>query len=291
MPVPTKEKLPERVIAAFYATDANLKMVKAQCEKLLPIITSHSQTITNTFLTCMVDRLQAGVLSIDPLFNHYLNEKRIQFGLGILLRALHLDYIIMLNVLEILQRNKNDEQALKKEVEHFCHIMLSDGAKHTLKLFKENNIPSEMRKRLYNELVNRNPECFHPYPKDGSEPKLLLEKTFSANELVKRLRTSKLPHLAAKDHHYQFYSKYDHFGKLYSMISKQDFEWEFVHLSEAIRELPRSLGIMVSLGTLFTLDERMVEIVDSVTSHCDAIDIEEKKERAESKKAEKKKFK
>ncbi len=285
MPVPTKETLPERVMAAFYATDANLKMVKSNCEKLLQIITSHPLTITNIFLTCMVDRLQAGILSIDPLFNHYLNEKRIQFGLGILLRALHLDYIIMLNVLEILLRYKNDEQALKKEVEHFCHIMLSDGAKHTLKLFKENVIPEKMRKRLYNELVKRNQECFHPYPKDGSEPRLLLEESFTPNQLVRRLRNSKMPHLAAKDHHYQFYSKYDHFGKLYSTISTQDFEWEFVHLSEAIRELPRSLAIMVTLTSLSTSDERIAEIVKSVKSHNDAIDIQEKKERAEAKKA------
>ncbi|MES2006316.1 MAG: hypothetical protein V4450_17490 [Bacteroidota bacterium] len=283
MPVPPKEKLPERVFAAFYANDTYIKMIDAQCEKVLPILASHPVTITNTFLTCMVERLHAGILSIDPLFSHYLKEPRIQFSLGILIRALHLDYLIMLNVLEIMKRNDNNTQSLLKEAEHFCHIMLSDSARHTLNLFKTNNIPPKVRKQLYIDLVRRHSECFKPYANDGSVPVLLLDQSYSPNRLVKKLRESSMPRLANKDHHYQFYSKYDHFGKLFHTISKNEFTWEFVHLGEAIRELPRSFGIMLTLALISTGgDPAIIEVATVVNKHCEAMDAQEKKEKIES---------
>ena len=269
--------------AAFFGNDAHLKMIIEQCDRTLPIITSKPVTIINTCVICMIERLHAGVLCINPLFSHYLGESRIQFGLGILLRALHLDYLIMLNVLEIINRNRTNGESGMKELEWYCHTMLSDGAKHTLHLFKHADVPDLVRQRLYSDLVKRNPECFKPYANNGTMPELLITDTLSPKQIINKLKSSSMPWLAAKDHAYQFYSKYDHFTKLFSTISAQDFTREFIHLAEAIRELPRSFGIMLTLALLSTGDQSLTEITKVVGKHTASIDAQEKKEKEEAK--------
>ena len=268
--------------AAFFGNDAHLKMLSQECEKALPIITSKPITIINTFVTCMIERLHAGILCIDPLFSHYLRDSRIQFGLGIMLRALHLDYLIMLNVWEIISRNKPDREPMMKELELFCHTMLTDGAKHTLNLFKHEEMPEHVRKHLFSDLVRRYPECFKPYTHDGSVPELLIKDTLGPKQIIDKLKKSSLPWFANKAHAYQFYSKYDHFTKLFSIISTQDFTREFIHLAEAIRELPRSFSIMLTLGLLSTNDGALREIIKVVDKHTASIDAQEKKEREEA---------
>ena len=80
-----------------------------------------------------------------------------------------------------------------------------------------------------------------------------------------------------------FYSKYDHFGKIYSSISKRPLTAEFLHMGRNLRELPRSLGLMASLLLIsFQEDSYLKNSVEKIDKHNKKIDAAEEQERKEA---------
>lgn len=79
-----------------------------------------------------------------------------------------------------------------------------------------------------------------------------------------------------------FYSKYDHFGKMYSSVSKRPLTHEFIHMGQNIRELPRSLGLMIGLLIVKPPeDKNLLAFRDKLEPWLKAIEERENKERAD----------
>jgi hypothetical protein len=210
------------------------------------------------FCLAMLERLRNGTEGVRTLFAQYVaNHRKYDFSIGIVLRSMLLDYMIMLNVLEILDRDGLDDEARLAELDNFCLRMLSDSAIHSLNYFEANvdSIPAERLKTMYEAVYQHHPYCFEPYAFDGTKPKLKVQKSFSQKELVNRLKCSmKYKHLSRKEHWYIYYSKYDHFGSMYYSLSWQDLPDQFEHMTIALRELPRSLVLIVAFLTILLPD-------------------------------------
>lgn len=144
-------------------------------------------------------------------------------------------------------------------------MMLSDSVKNTLDNFEVSakKIPDDILKNMYANLVAMNPECFEPYTNDGSKPVLKTNKYKSAKKLFETLATSKyLKNFASIYEAYLFYSKYDHFGRMFYGLSRQSPLDKLAFLDKAIRAFPRvllfTLVILESMspGNQFLIDTR-----------------------------------
>lgn len=248
---------PERKAREKAATDLKLtqKILNCVCRDTAAAIdilkkSAEERNIRFVFAVAMIERLQNGTEGLRVLFKEYVyNHHRFDFSIGIVLRSLLLDYMIMLNVLEIIDRDNLPDKEKIKELDDFCLRMLSDSAIYALKYFQANSdtLFGEKKKSILSQLVQNHPFCFEPYADDGSIPVLKVNKSYSQVELVKRLKNSaKYKHLSRKEDWYMYYSKYDHFGAMYLGLSAQHISKQFDNMCSAIRELPYSLVLMIT---------------------------------------------
>jgi len=233
----------------------DLKFLLDESALLLEHFAAIQKSIIKTFTYCALERLNVASISLHTLYGKYLSERKYEFSIGIIMRTVYLDYLILLNALEIVFRNNENNNPYEEELSDFCLTMLSDSAIHALKYFDSNKVPQEKLARMYSLQVHMHEECFEPYAHDGTKPILKKKKSFSQQELVKRLKKSSYPHLSRKEDAYMFYSKYDHFGKMYHKISRRPLTAEFIHLGENLRELPRSLALIVVLLRLLAPED------------------------------------
>ncbi len=256
------EQAKEKAAADLSLTQEILDCVCKDTSEAIEILkkTVKERNIRLVFGVAIIERLQNGTEGLRVLFKEYVyNHRRFDFSIGIVLRSLLLDYMIMLNVLEIIDRDNILDEEKIKELDDFCLRMLSDSAIYALKYFQANSdsLFGEKKKSILSQLVQNHPFCFEPYANDGSIPVLKINKSYSQVELVKRLKNSpKYKHLSRKEDWYMYYSKYDHFGAMYLGLSAQHISKQFDNMCSAIRELPYSLVLMVTyLRTGFPANE------------------------------------
>lgn len=266
-----KVDMNKKVVEAFERCPEILRIVIDVSEKTLLLARKKEKNMMLIFCISMLERIHAASEGIAVLLKEYShNHRKFDFSIGIITRSVLLDYLIMLNVIEILHRKNHDPVARQEELETFCLTMLSDSAIHTLKYFKSNldSIPKERLKGMYSMQVRLHEYCFEPYAHDGSEPILKIKKQFSQQELVKRLKKSKeLSHLSRKEDWYMYYSKYDHFGQMYHGISKQSIADEFLNMDLALREFPFSLTLMLMLLQILYKEDESIGKQLSIISH------------------------
>ncbi|RXK86871.1 hypothetical protein [Filimonas effusa] len=192
----------------------------------------------------MIERLHAASTGLSILIREFPNNSRVDFSCGIIVRAIFLDYLIMLNAIVILAKNENDLISCEEEIKKYCLLMLSDSVNHTLKHFKslEGNIPQNIMSNMYINLVNANPTCFEDYTGDGSQPVPKATGYKKPHDLY--LTLLKEPgfekYVSAYDV-YTYYSKYDHFGGMNYSLSRMSNMKQFVFLNKAIKSFPTHL--------------------------------------------------
>lgn len=270
---PPKETEQQHVARLLWEIPDHTTIVMEESKAVRDIVRKKEKSIIQAFTRCMLERFHDAMQGVHVLFGKYLENRKMDFSLGIVLRSMFLDYLIMLNVFEIILRHGEDSKKRNEELNQFCLQMLSDTAIHTLSYFDANTIEPEKLNGMYSTLVYFHEECFEPYAHDGSRPVLKIKRSLSQKELVNRLKKSAFPHLARKEDKYMFYSKYDHFGKMYSALQNRPVPDEFIFMAEGIRELPRSLALMVSLAHIYHQEDKELEaIVTKLGEHCTAID-------------------
>lgn len=236
----------------------HLKFTLDESDLLIKHSNTIPKSIIKTFTYCALERLNVATIALHTLYGKYLNERKYEFSIGIIMRTVYLDYLILLNAIEIIFRNNENNNPYEEELSDFCLTMLSDSAIHALKYFDANIIPQEKLAGMYTLQFHMHEECFEPYSHDGTRPVLKKKKSLSQQELVKRLKKSKYPHLSRKEDAYMFYSKYDHFGKMYHEISRRPLTDEFIHMGINLRELPRSLALIVVLFRLLAPEDAVL---------------------------------
>lgn len=276
-------KTVEKMYQTFMDSTDHLKFVLDESDLLLQHSASVPQSIIRTFTYCALERLNVATLSLHTLYGKYLAERKYEFSIGIILRTVYLDYLMLLNAFEIVLRNAEINSSYEEELSDFCLTMLSDSAIHALKYFDANTIPPDKLAGMYSLQVYMHEECFEPYTHDGTRPVLKKKRAFTQQELVKRLKNSKYPHLSRKEDAYMFYSKYDHFGKMYHKISRRPLTAEYIHLGINLRELPRSLALTTALFRLLAPEDTVLsEDADRIGKYIQKIEDREDLERKEA---------
>ncbi|HEY1038255.1 MAG TPA: hypothetical protein VGF30_02570 [Bacteroidia bacterium] len=253
----------EKMIVTLDQALDNIEFILEESTIAMELAQRHEQSNVQQFCFCMLHRLNTAIQGIKSVFGKYFGDhRRYDFTIGITLRAILLDYIIVLNAVEIYAKNEHSPAVAKEKLEEFAIIALSDAARHTLKYFKTNQqyIPKESLAEMYSSLVKSNPNCFKPYANDGSEPQLINSTPLKISDLIHRIRES--THINRKFSEinaYIYYSKYDHFGQMYYHLSKRQLPEEFENMADAIAHLPVAVACNVALLSIYHPEDKDLE--------------------------------
>lgn len=217
-----------------------LDFVITQSDKTANYFYKQKRDSVTMFCLCMIDRLHFSSVSLKALLKVALENSKVEYGCGIILRSVFLDTIILLNAFEITGSMQDDMQ---NDLSKFCFDMLGDSVKHTYMHFKEDydqGLPEI--KNMYKNLVLEHPEFFEPYIDENTAPVLKKIKRYTNKELVNNIRSSKdLNKNQDLYNAYSYYSKYDHFGQMFHSLSQKDFQIRLDNVNSSITRIPRAL--------------------------------------------------
>lgn len=255
--------------------------------KRLEFVIDHTEQVTKHFngrernevmMFCMVmlDRLNFASEGLKVLLNGYLNNTKLDYPAGIVIRSVLLDHLIVLNAMEVYGNHLDDTTRFGAEMQAYCLMMLSDSVKNTLDYFEmlEGTVPADIMKNMYTNLVNMNPECFHPYTADGSKPVLKTTSYKSAKAIFKTLVNSKnMKSYASVYEAYLYYSKYDHFGQMFYSLARLKPLDHLAHIDQALKTFPRSLMFTITLLiTFYPADEWLKTQLDDTMKFIDGLE-------------------
>ncbi|MBG9374767.1 hypothetical protein I5907_00860 [Panacibacter sp. DH6] len=228
------------------------------------------------FCMCILDRLNFASQSLKILVFNFYKKTKVDYGSGIILRAVLLDYLIVLNALDIYGKNLKDPQTCYKELKNFTLMMLCDSVRNTLDYFEtlENRLPQEVLSNMYKNLVKMNPSCFEEYSFDGSKPIIKMTNFRSPKQMFNVLLTSReLQSYKSIYDAYLFYSKYDHFGNMFYGLSRIKPADQLANIDKAVTAFPKSLMfIIVILNSLYPKDELIQNKLYETMSFIDEIE-------------------
>lgn len=228
------------------------------------------------FCMCMLDRVNFSSESLKILLKDFTTNTKLEYSCGIIIRAVLLDYLIVLNAMDIYCRNMQDANKLYSELKEYCLMMLCDSVRNTMEYFEslEGQIPKEIQENMYKNLVLMNPKCFEPYANDGSKPVIRVQKHRSPKKLFNTLMVSKeLKNYKSVYEAYLFYSKYDHFGNMFYGLSRRRPIDQLANIDKAIAAFPRLLLFTsLILKSIFVLDTFLDEKQTRITQFIDEIE-------------------
>jgi hypothetical protein len=228
------------------------------------------------FCMCMLDRLNFSSESLKVLMNNFLANTKMEYSSGIIIRSVLLDYLIVLNAMDVYGKNLMDGPKLYRELNEFCLMMLCDSVRNTMEYFDslKGQIPDETLSNMYNNLVAMNSKCFEPYTNDGTRPIIRTKVYKSPKQMFNTLLTSKeLSRYKSVYEAYLFYSKYDHFGQMFYGLSRRKPIDQLGNIDKVISIFPRILLFTtVILETLFGGDEFLKTKREAITLFIDEIE-------------------
>lgn len=203
------------------------------------------------FLMLAIDRLYNGTKALRPLYKKFKNDHSFEYSIGLILRTILSDYLIVMamhakmgNIVKNNSDGKKSEYELdveiKRELNTLCNRYNHDGVNKEKENIKEQILSNEINLKegqtKYTNLVNMFPECFETYKHDGSEPQTI--KAYKQilnmkNEIFKDIRNAEGLEkiLPAIQLHEQF-SKYAHFGALYSFYNNREPKLKYQDIYE-----------------------------------------------------------
>jgi len=210
------------------------------------------------FCMCILDRLNFSSEGLKLLLNKFTTNTKVEYSSGIIIRACLLDYLIVLNAMEVYGKNSGHPQKIYLELKKYCLMMLCDSVRNTMTYFDslENQIPKSTLENMYNSLVAMNEKCFESYKYDGSRPEIKIKASKSPKSLFNTLMTSKdLKGYQSVYEAYLFYSKYDHFGHMSYSLSRIKPLEQLARIDKAIATFSRVLLFTtIILETLYGSD-------------------------------------
>ncbi len=232
-------------------TFEQLDFIIRQTNEIAVHFDKHEPNNISMFSMCMLDRLNFGAESLKILLERVEQKPQVDFGSGVIIRSLLLDYLIVLNAFEIFERNLSNSTSFENELKEYCLMMLCDSVRNTLEYFNSlrGNVPDALLTKMYKNLVASNPNCFEGCDENG-QPLIKIKKYKSPKKLFETLMNSKsLKKFRGIYTAYLYYSKYDHFGNIYYGLSRQSKEQQKSFIQISINVLPEALLIVASILT------------------------------------------
>ena len=211
------------------------------------------------FCFYMIERLNFSSRGLVPLLKDFTSQSQLEYCCGIIMRTVLLDYMIVLNAYVIILEDI-DSKDFKEKLNKFCSTMLSDCVNHTLNDVQKLRIPEEDLKMIYRGIAKIYSDCLEPYPNDGSKPIPLIKNSdYSNGKLFEKLFNSKeLRKYSNVYQGYLFYSKYDHFGRMYYDIARHDTVKKIYRMNESIKLFPRMLMFTLSILLIFNQQDNFL---------------------------------
>jgi hypothetical protein len=196
----------------------------------------------------LLERLGGTANALKVLLENIGEENStLEHSCGILLRSSFLDGLVAYNLFKkIFIDNENSEkssEAKEKDINDFCKTILSDGLSNTINHLKmqkdQGTITGEELKNLYKVLVNRKKGLFKPFRENDDKPQLIYNTHYSSIKLFQLLNVngSKMKKFSNIYESYLYYSKYDHFGTLYSDISRRENFIKTQNIEDSVKAL------------------------------------------------------
>jgi hypothetical protein len=228
------------------------------------------------FCMCMLDRLNFASEGLRILLNHFLNNTKVDYSSGIIMRSVLLDYLIVLNAMELYSKNLDNAQKVHDDLKEFSLMMLCDSVRNTMDYFEtlETQVSKNIMSNIYKNIVSMNPKCFETYNYDGSKPVIKTKNYKSPKQMFNTLVSSKdLKNYKSIYDAYLFYSKYDHFGNMFYGLSRVKPLDQLANLDKAIAAFPRSLMfVTIILETLYGSNTFLKAKREEITSFIDNIE-------------------
>ena len=223
----------------------------------------------------LLRRIDETATSTELLIKQLEHNPKFDFAVGILFRALLLDTLISMNMLNLIHEleaaQKTDEE-MGIAIKEFCEDSLSDGLKQTLSYIEDaekyfHKTPAETAATFKNLGATFKP-FFDNYPDDGTKPVLKYKDQKTAKKWFEVLaKTNDLNEVSKLYDSYAYLSKYDHFGIVYY---------------HAINEpLDSKIGIYSNVSEAFVAHNTLVHVILSRHSQDDQF-LNEQKDKANS---------
>lgn len=164
------------------------------------------------------------IISLIPSLE---KSRRIEFGVGLILRTLFLDVLVTLKLHDIISQQPYIGQSLGE----FTFDILSDGVSYTLQLVKDDFDNKRMTRaewiKFQNDMYSRFTDFFHPFEGGDLKPiRPFKDKRTSPIKLFKDITPMgpKNNFVANVYKRYSWFSKYEHINILYHDTSRDQDE-------------------------------------------------------------------
>jgi hypothetical protein len=168
-----------------------------------------NQNEVERFVFAGIEKTRKISSTILRLYSEMNDNNEVEFSLGILVRSLLMDIILVLKIKKLYADYEgiiSDE--FKSDLKTCCYKIISDGTSHFIEeIFASENLSTEDKKEFSSKFVSIFPEAF-----DTSSEKPKLYKDFRTS-LKGIYESSKHPKLVNREtiyNLYSYYSKYDH---------------------------------------------------------------------------------
>ncbi len=230
-----------------------------------------------TFCILVLDRLNFASEGIKALMPSFLQNTKLEYTIGIIIRSIILDNLILMNAVKIVsEANVNtDNLDTYNKLNQFCLEHLSDGLNKTFNYIDKvkGELDSQKISNIYSNFYNANQHYFEPYSHDGTRPILKSKANSVASKLHANLKeTTNLSKAASIYEIYVYYSQYDHFGSVFYIFSRFPIEDKIRMMDNAIRSFPKSLLFAnVILQSINSKDTFLTERLNATTQFIDEI--------------------
>lgn len=221
------------------------------------------------FVWCCVDKIFLCTQSLNHLLPLVETNDDIEFSVGIILRSMLMDSILIQRVGSIIPKLRDEGETdiikLKASVYEVCNRYIADGTSHLIDLLSSvEDVPEETRKELCKNIASTFPEVFDitgekPARRPGFKNVVIKDEykaIYNRNKIHEIIYTG-----------YNVYSKYDHVSHWSSEFRKFPKDARLHRMEGCLTMIIVSLRELMLLPVLFSETHR--EFAAGVCKHID----------------------
>lgn len=249
----------------------NLQEVIAVSTEALPYFNHKYHDEIIRFVFCALEKISKSTQGIARLYSALDGNDDLEFPIGILLRSLMMDNLMIQNVkhkifAQIQEDPQIEKSALKKIIQGVCYMFLNDGTDNLIKDLKlSDNLTPPEKEASAKRFANVFPEAFDL---SAGMPKLKPSFKFQLKELYLNSKHENLVSLDSTYNLYTFYSKYDHLSHWTSLAKKIPFKQRKGKIDLAIVIVLMQLRDVLVLAYDFDQDYTVLEhLLERIRQH------------------------
>lgn len=223
----------------------HLDFLQASSGRTCKYLSGKNINIVQLFCLGMLRRIHNTTTANRILYKQFEKNPSLDFSIGISFRALILDYLVSMSVLNEInewEAEQKNDQEIDDAMKEVCEIFLSDGIRQTLSYIQDAEKLGFTTSKQTVETFKIMGEVYKPfldnYPGDGTKPLLKHNNQKTAKQLFEILaKTKELKKASTLYDSYAYLSKYDHFGIIYYNAINEPIEKKigiYFNVSEAI---------------------------------------------------------